>query len=190
LVPLKEADEKVKLKYRGGNAQVTVIKHALATKSWILRGAFSLPAGVAASLSIAGGVSQVVVETSQSGLCPMRSSWRAKLAHSDIGTMQSGRQSRLDPRLAGEWYWESQSVYVPGTEILIKATSILTIHRDGGFILQEEGNVLGGVSYRGRFVQQGDTLTGRCDDGQTFTTRFALDGSNGLWVAGRLYGRQ
>jgi hypothetical protein len=178
------------MKYRGWNTQATIIKSGLATKSRILRGALSLPAGIAAaSLSIAGGASQVVVETSQSDLCPVRSSWRAKLAHSNI-TMQSGSQSRLDPRLAGEWYWEAQSVYVPGTEILTKATSVLTIHRDGGFILQEEGNVLGGVSYRGRLVQQGDILTGCCDDGQTFTTRFALDGSNGLWVGGRHYGRQ
>ena len=61
---------------------------------------------------------------------------------------------------------------------------------DGGFILQEEGSECGGVNYQGQLEQQGDTLTGRCDNGQTFTTKFALDGSNGLWVAGRLYGRQ
>ena len=119
-----------------------------------------------------------------------RLNWGAKCETFDVGILQLGTQSPLDPRLAGAWYWEAQSVYVPGTEALIKAISILTIDRDGGFILQEEGNILGGVSYRGRLVQQGDTLTGCCDDGQTFTTRFALDGSNGLWVAGRLYGRQ
>ena len=53
-----------------------------------------------------------------------------------------------------------------------------------------EGSECGGVNYQGQLEQQGDTLTGYCDNGQTFTTKFALDGSNGLGVAGRLYGRQ
>ncbi|MGA7902002.1 MAG: hypothetical protein WCA06_05135 [Terrimicrobiaceae bacterium] len=180
------------MKYPSRNARGTVIKSGPATKSRILPGVLSLLAGIApVALSIAGNASQAVIDTSHAALRPVRLSWRVELGRFDIcSTVQSGRESRLDPRLAGEWYWEADSVYVPGADILIKATSILTIYRDGGFILQEEGSECGGVNYQGQLEQQGDTLTGRCDNGQTFTTKFALDGSNGLWVAGRLYGRQ
>ena len=126
----------------------------------------------------------------QHGLMNSVGVWLLKQGIQWLSCQTATRESRLDPRLAGEWYWEADSIYVPGADILIKATSILTIYRDGGFILQEEGSECGGVNYQGQLEQQGDTLTGRCDNGQTFTTKFALDGSNGLWVAGRLYGRQ
>ena len=179
------------MKYHSRNTRGTAIKTGPATKSRILPGVLSLLAGIApVALSTTGNAGQVIIDASQAALRPVRVSWRVKLGPPDIGTLQSGRQSRLDPRLAGEWYWEADSVYVPGADILIKATSILTIHRDGGLMLQEEGSELGGVNYQGQLEQQGDTLTGYCDNGQTFTTKFALDGSNGLWVAGRLYGRQ
>ena len=50
-----------------------------------------------------------------------------KLGPSDIGILQSGRQSRLDHRLAGEWYWEADSVYVPGADILLQDESAVAI---------------------------------------------------------------
>jgi hypothetical protein len=163
--------------------------HGLAIRAPIPPYILSLLAGIV-GLTASGIASQVPVDALHASLRPPRLHWRLESRSPGIGTAQSGRQSLLDPRLAGEWHWEAESLYIPGAEILIKASSILTIYRDGGFILQEEGNVLGGVSYRGRMVQQGDTLTGCCEDGQTFTTKFALDESDGLWVAGRLYGRQ
>ena len=123
------------------NTRVTAIKTGPATKSRILPGVMSLLAGIApVALSIAGNASQAVIDTSHTALRPVRLSWRLEGRFDICSTVQSGRESRLDPRLAGEWYWEADSLYVPGADILIKATSILTIYRDGGFILQEEGS--------------------------------------------------
>lgn len=104
----------------------------------------------------------------------------------DLGLLESGDQSRLDPGLAGTWYWEADPLYVPGNDLLTKSASTLTIDREGGFTLYEAGV----CAYRGRFVQQGNRLIGYCDNGQSFTTEFALDGPDGLRLAGRLYGRQ
>jgi hypothetical protein len=115
---------------------------------------------------------------------------RSEYADFDTGTGRSRNPSPLDPRLTGAWYWEAEVLPVPGAEIPIKPVSILTIYRDGGFILQEEGSEFCQISYRGWFVQEGDTLTGYCDNGQKFSTKFVLHGSDGLWLAGRLYGRQ
>jgi hypothetical protein len=115
---------------------------------------------------------------------------RSGYADLDTGTRQSRNPSPLDPRLTGAWYWEAEFLPIPGAEIPSKPVSILTIYRDGGFILQEEGNEFCEISYRGWFVQEGDTLTGYCDNGQKFSTKFVLHGSDSLWLAGRLYGRQ
>jgi hypothetical protein len=104
------------------------------------------------------------------------------------GCGQASGSSNLDRRLVGTWYWET-STYLSDYG-LIKSTSTVTIAADNTFRVREEGTRTGVQTYAGRVVQEGNSLIATTDSGQTHTYRFALSGSNGLWLGNRLYERR
>jgi hypothetical protein len=102
----------------------------------------------------------------------------------------------LEPRLTGVWYWET-SKYVSASEYstLIKTTRTIRINADGTFAGVEESIVVGNsestqVRRRaGSVTRKGDALVFSCTNGETYTARYSLSGSNGLWLDGVLYQR-